>query len=947
MQGAITPPTIQEVVDYIHNTAYTHATQKMQDKGFLSLEENTLFIRKGASDTSHITLLPDGTVETSPELEETPLVNFNQRNVFSRTWDHLTHRAHQYIQDSLDDLVGPHNPHASQENPINELLNSSTIQTAIKLTADHAAVVAGGSGYIRNPAAVGYHLLYQLLGKQRVAQATKFLGHNTTLRHFNLIQRYPEVFQETLRTTPNAATWWLGTPELAQNTPPATAGEMIAQARGSFINLAARRLNQYEETPDASMLWRTFLKLNHTAVTRLKTSKYKDLFKVSIAAQRAGVTPSYTATMNIADREWPVQDWLGQELLAAYAAASVKPPGRLTQRQLSAIMQLVAEHTDLSRCVQHEDQCLQASQDLQEKVDLSRTMPRPLPLWELIRTYPQDLLDPSKHTQDRTNSKPRRNRTNRTKQATPRTQTRDVLAILQDLPPEVIQDLARNPVTIEETPGARMALKVQGQTAPTLEVARSPEGTITVTSQGYWTSGTILKLGDSPEETARKCRLTTRGLVAKTVAERVTAYLKENWQAVAGDTPLPKGNRIPAATRKFLRELGPSQRDTDDQETDRRIGQALETIINQRVVKTLEGLNHQATLSRYNTIAGIIDDVPNLQSTNPGLLQWGLQYLDPTKPIRHPGQFVTMVKQHLEQAGLQPRYRRFVIRMPNDLLSAITSRAPDPRVAAGMCNALARAQAMPGIKALEDMLDHLIAPWNTAPEDNLRNQNLQQTTFILARDTIDQEGAMHKQVKRSLSSIMDYVLNTTLDQQKVNSTTWNGLQQASEAWHREQQHHSTERRWRDLLIRQGNKYRAWNSLLPQTELQGLTCIPLTSEEQLYLETDLMKHCVYSYGPDCAEAKSRIFSIRKDDQHIATTELRPSGAQWKVAQTRAKHNHDAPEEAHQVANLLALNYTQAQRNQQQPHREWWVNTNTGELAVQPANAGLEQYEPLPF
>ena len=954
MRGATRPPNIKEVMDFIKTAAHDHACSKMNNSRFINLEGNTLFIGQGTGNQNHISLLPDGTVESSPRARETPLVNYTKGNVFYKAWSHLQNQAYEHITDSLAELIGP-NRYQDQINPQNQLLanlwDDTTVQKTIKQTADHVAVTIGKRGYLRHPEALGYHLLHQLLGKERVAEAMKLMGHQTTLEHFNLLHGYPEIFREAMKTAPNAVTCWLGTRELAQNPLPATAGELVEQARRHFISQAAKRNPQADEPQQASLLWQAFLDLNTSAVSRFPNFRVNDLLPAAAAAQRAGVSPSYTAIQHIARKEGPIRERLNPEVAAAYAAASLNPPGKLTQRQLANIVELVAYHTGLGVCAQHKDQCLQADQDLQRKVNISRNLPRPLPLWELIRTFPQDLLDPSRHHQHLSPAKQKRSRSGKPRKTAarnPRPQTRDVLAILQALPPEVVREITRNPVTIENTPGARLALRVEGQPAPTLEVTRSPEGTISVTSTGYWTDGTILKRGNDPRQTAQRCRLTTRGLVSRTISERVADHLRENWTRLAGDAPFPSGNRVTAATRKFLQELPPSQKGPDDRETDRQIGQALETMISHEVTQALSSLDQQVTVSRYNTMNGIIDQLAHLQETNPGLLQWGLQYLEPTEPIRHPGQFVSMVQQHLGDAGLHPRYRRFVTRMPHHLLRAITRGSTDPTVAAGMCNALARAQAIPDASALDEMLEVLLPPWNTAPGDSLRTRNLQQATFVLAKHAIDTDGDLSTEVRRYLSSMVDYVLNISLDQQRVQSTTWNGLRQAAEAWHRRQQQQPTENRWRQLLVKQANHYRAWNSLLPQTEIQGFTCIPLTSEELLYQETEHMQHCVYGYGPDCAQGQSRIFSIRRNNQHVATTELTHSKSQWKVAQTRAKHNHEAPEEAHQAANRLALAYNrEARKAGPSPHRDWWVQANTGEIQREPIEVNHQDHGPLPF
>ena len=126
----------------------------------------------------------------------------------------------------------------------------------------------------------------------------------------------------------------------------------------------------------------------------------------------------------------------------------------------------------------------------------------------------------------------------------------------------------------------------------------------------------------------------------------------------------------------------------------------------------------------------------------------------------------------------------------------------------------------------------------------------------------------------------------------------------------------------EFALSHPERYPSWESLLgpTRTEAGDLEAIPLTNEIQLIRETLRMKHSVSDYGPACTWGHSRIFSIRREGNPIATMEIclvqqdsQPDGQTWVVAQVREKFNRRARKELQQAGEEIALHYNQAHRS----------------------------------
>lgn len=84
--------------------------------------------------------------------------------------------------------------------------------------------------------------------------------------------------------------------------------------------------------------------------------------------------------------------------------------------------------------------------------------------------------------------------------------------------------------------------------------------------------------------------------------------------------------------------------------------------------------------------------------------------------------------------------------------------------------------------------------------------------------------------------------------------------------------HWSDGLWAYLLMGEADIVDAW---LEPGEVDGYTFLPLRSAADLRAESDAMKNCVRTYGADIADNMTRVWSIRKDGERVATLSLRAS------------------------------------------------------------------------
>ena len=172
----------------------------------------------------------------------------------------------------------------------------------------------------------------------------------------------------------------------------------------------------------------------------------------------------------------------------------------------------------------------------------------------------------------------------------------------------------------------------------------------------------------------------------------------------------------------------------------------------------------------------------------------------------------------------------------------------------------------------------------------------------------------------------------------VTATTMGGLRKAAEAWHRHMNHVEAAANVRKRIERDQGWHRAWNILIDEitrSDREGVQIIarPLPDELQLLDEGINMSHCVATYDGSCSTGRSRIFSIRRDEERLATTELSNQAGRWRAVQTRGYRNGQVPEHIKTITTDLASEYQKAWLGWEGPpnarHQSWLQQETSGE------------------
>lgn len=131
---------------------------------------------------------------------------------------------------------------------------------------------------------------------------------------------------------------------------------------------------------------------------------------------------------------------------------------------------------------------------------------------------------------------------------------------------------------------------------------------------------------------------------------------------------------------------------------------------------------------------------------------------------------------------------------------------------------------------------------------------------------------------------------------------------AAERWHAEL---AAEKDTAEFAKKHGRAFNEIISYAPLPEAPNVVSAgggdfvlqPLQSAEALFIEGRAMGHCVATYCDLMFSGASRIYSIRLNDQRVATLELAPDGKLWKVKQLRARFNKQPDNSVTLAANFF--------------------------------------------
>ena len=956
-------PTWEEVSRFIEQHAYHQAVQSIGHQPFIECEpdqENPHTIR--CNDWTY-RRAQDGTLEEETTVQSGSVLNERIRgDRFRSHWQTMTNEPERIIRQELRNLLGLHPENDNQDNDTRELhrlLSESRTEMKISRTAKSVRNAVSGS-QVTDPEAVGRAKLWTMMGKANIAFTLKVAGSQATWEDFNTALSNRDEIEKAHQANPNATVMWFETTrnrpfcegEATGRDPQATADSILENTKTLFLrNL--RTMLQWNSgvdpmfclgriTKSPEEIWEAFCKLNPTAVRAFPPMDTTHLAISTIAAQ-AETTPSYSAIaafMQHPHRNQKVMPWY--LIRAAFRESRKrldKPRKDRTQGDIRAKME--AAHKFM----------MTMKQDHQFRVMdhhpawLKLANANPTANWDQwMERAPGSVRNAaapgrrSPREANRLAQRPGRESWNG--------QVDEMLSALNGPDRAENEDTLWNALTLRSTPGEEVILEIRGQPRPLLHAVRSERGTITVTgSEQFWTGRVVLHADGTTN-------LSTRGMGATIARARVREILGSKGMLPKGMTPQAEQNILGAATDRFLKEAPPSVGESLNDSVltarlNRMLGQLVDPQYLERTYQTTSGVTldqdgetsypKPATLELYNLVRSADGMLEELQESNPGAIEWlmGTNDLDGMGEVQHPGQIISQARKSMEQHGMSRRAWKTATTMNGETMRDLTAQL-HPGMVAMLLNAVQQARA----EDVEELTKHLLRHshrWSRSNQDDrydqelsgLTQENIQKMLDLAARDknqALVERGKVQT-YDTALLDTTDYVKAMSAAGQRITSTTWGGLNKAQEKWHRKLRETKMAKRWQEMMSRSNGEYHCWNSLVEGHQTGEFTTQSLTSEYQLYRESEAMEHCVISYGAQCSNGKSRVFRIMDREKHVGTGEITLENGQWTPVQTRGRHNHRLSRGAEEAMEETATAYNEEwskPRGQRARHQTWSVH-----------------------
>ena len=364
----------------------------------------------------------------------------------------------------------------------------------------------------------------------------------------------------------------------------------------------------------------------------------------------------------------------------------------------------------------------------------------------------------------------------------------------------------------------------------------------------------------------------------------------------------------------IMEEVGDRLMDSDNgrrrvSRITREANAGLRALMDAGILQRVRALTHPPTTApdehhrsitawHYNAAANLGPRLEDLVKTNPGAAAWVLRSSLRREDIYHPGQVIRIARESLNRLGLTPGAWKFAARLSPRTIWAITSSSDDG-LAVRMMNLLAEAGAEPGEETVR-WARGLLARSQRYPGDAIGPNSMQ--AIKLALREAAENPTESERIQRETRDILDFTREMDRGNTPLHSRSLPGLRRRSDEWRRQ--------------VREGVKGRTepppleWESLIGVQEAGGCRVVPLTSQAGLQQETNAMQHCVTAYGARCASGTSRIFSIQRGGERVATMEIVLQGDRWELGQVRGSRNAQASEEAQEAARKTREKYNQA-------------------------------------
>ena len=189
----------------------------------------------------------------------------------------------------------------------------------------------------------------------------------------------------------------------------------------------------------------------------------------------------------------------------------------------------------------------------------------------------------------------------------------------------------------------------------------------------------------------------------------------------------------------------------------------------------------------------------------------------------------------------------------------------------------------------------------------VKQQQLLRCYLVHCPQLWQQEGvaARKAQDRNEIGDIADWLTAEGLEQGHPHKqSTWAALKRRSDDWHRRVAIART--------IRYDNNGQplAWQSLLPQTEIDGIVFTPLEDAAALAAEGAEMHHCIAGYTMRCHGKGYRAWAVCEPDGRRSTLGIERRNGRYRIEQHRGPHNGEVSAAAKKAGKKLLAQYHQA-------------------------------------
>ena len=881
------------VIRFIETEGYHHVKAALSGTKFIEYEPGRLTVGAGTGYETVFRRGPDGIISASDPARLNTRLNARKsiESVFAHAWGSITHQAElMLIQQAQLRIWEPKQErgfriafHEADPEGWERAMKEQKRHQAASRTARHIA--AGlGNGYVRQPVAFGSHYLKLLAGREQAAQVCRIAGRAATLNQLNTLIRHREPIEAAYQESPNAATLWLALrgEQHEPESPPLTAAGIIGESR-EILMQEFRGKN-----PDPA-IWDSFLNLNHLFI-RQEMPDLREAARAAAELKDTDIVPSYSALKSLRRLPGFCRDNREGAPLRAYLRLSAKPG--ISQSRLSSYQVTAA--------------IMEQSYQDRDPVSEEEWIPR----IESIMAVAEPDEKPARRRRRRTESPAAAAADGK------EARSRQKQARLEAMIPE-LERLCDGAVQVVVSPAdGTIEARVRGGHGdkPALSLRRAPDGRIR--AAGELCPEGLIQL-PSPENEGAEAGMPT-------VLGSFQYYALEAAAGLAGTRDARQLSNL--ALRRWEQSESEFGRNNLDRHHNRRIRQALLALIDPEPARLCQELSGGLSLRNYNAAVLWRRALPDLARTNPGIAALALLSAqddggDP-EPVNHPGQLVEAVKREINGNGngrLSPAEWKFLAQLPPESVCAAHNRPDHGREedALRALRTISRAGADPGPAGIAELLRfdawHMIyLPFfKKHDEQSLRIQEAMERVARLLCAHL--AGGGNSPTENEKHDLADYVRQTAMAGEPLSAKTLKGALKASRRWHQEQNRRNAQKDWSERLAERKGRYRLWNCLVGEQEVAGYRFLPLTDEKALFWEGKEMRHCVGSEGhtADCAEGRSRIFSVNQNGRHLGTTRLSAVGQAWLEQETRTAHNGAPKNGMKEAAQHLARIYTKAQ------------------------------------